>query len=129
MYATEESSFLAISNSFSIPRGGRPSPKGAGPLSNLAVVGRATVVPLSLICEHVIGPPLQQEGHGGRLQTLEVVIHVRNRALELELKDKTALNGKPNPGREIVCYPDVFALNAKSTLRSLVAALAKKCVF
>ena len=31
--------------------------------------------------------------------------------------------------REIIRYPYVFAPNAKSTLRSLIPALAKKCVF
>ena len=49
--------------------------------------------------------------------------------MELGLKDKTALQGKPNPVRKIVRYPDVFAANAKSTLRCFVPALAKKCVF
>ena len=72
---------------------------------------------------------MQQEGHGDQLQTLEAVIHVRNGALELGLKDKTALKGNPTPVRKIVRYLDVFAPNAKSTLQSLVPALAKKCVF
>ena len=49
--------------------------------------------------------------------------------MELGLKDKTALRAKPNPVRKIIRYPDVFAPNAKSTLRSLIPALAKKCVF
>ena len=43
--------------------------------------------------EHVIGLPLQPEGHGEELQTLEAVAHVRRGGLEWELglKDKTAL--------------------------------------
>ena len=57
------------------------------------------------------------------------MVHARNGALELGLKDKTALKGKPNPVRKIVCYPDVFAPNSKSTLRSLLPAPAKKCVY
>ena len=77
---------------------------------------------LQKLFEHVIGLPLQQEGHGGELQTLEAVVHVRVGFLELGLKDKTALRAKPNPVRKIIRYPDVFAPNAKSTLRSLIPA-------
>ena len=45
---------------------------------------------LQRLFEHVIGLPLQQEGHGGELQTLEATVHVRGRVLELGLKDKMA---------------------------------------
>ena len=72
---------------------------------------------LQKLFEHVIGLPLQQEGHGGELQTLEAVVHVLGGVLELGLKDKTALKAKPNPVRKIIRYPDVFTPNAKSTLR------------
>ena len=76
----------------------------------------------------IIGLPLQQEGHGGRYIAFEATVHVRGRVLELGLKHKTALKAKPNPVRKIVHYPDVYPPNAKSTLRSLIPALAKKCV-
>ena len=49
--------------------------------------------------------------------------------MELGPKDKTALKAIPNPVRKIVRCPDVFAPSAKSTLRSLVPALAKKRIF
>ena len=51
------------------------------------------------------------------------MIHVgKDLVLELGLKDKKALRGKPNPVWKIVRYPDVCAPTAKSTL-------AKKRVF
>ena len=99
---------------------------------NIVGIGRGTphMDKLQRLFEHVIGLPLQQEGHGGELQTLEAMVRVREGGvLELGLKDKTALRAKPNPVRKIIRYPDVFAPNAKSTLRSLIPALAKKCVF
>ena len=44
------------------------------------IVGMGRGIPnmdkLQKLFEHVIGLPLQQEGHGGELQTLEAMIHV-----------------------------------------------------
>ena len=76
---------------------------------------------LQKLFEKVIGLPPRQEGHGRELQTLEGVLKVGGRGrVEIGLKDKMALKGKPNLIRKIVRYLGVFAPNAKSIVQSLV---------
>ena len=55
---------------------------------------------LQKLFEKVIGLPLQQEGHGRELQTLEAVLNVgEGGRSEIGSKDKTASKGKPDPIR------------------------------
>ena len=49
-----------------------------------------------------LGLPLQQEGHGTHWQTLEAVLEMEGSGkIEIGLKDKTNLKGKPSPVRKM----------------------------
>ena len=81
--------------------------------------------------EHMYGLDLQEEGIGADLQTLEshLFIGPNTGYITMGMKDKCNIFLVQDPLRRQIRYPDWFAVNAKTTLRSLAPALARKCVY
>ena len=65
------------------------------------------------------------------MQTLEshlfIDAHTGHRAMGM--KDKVQIFSAQDPLRQQIRYPDWFAVNIRTTLRSLAPALARKCVY
>ena len=81
--------------------------------------------------EHLYGLDLQEEGIGADLQTLEshLFISADTSYITMGTKDKCNIFSVQDPVRRHIRYPDWFAMNAKTTLRSLAPAVACKCVY
>ena len=63
------------------------------------------------------------------LPTLEAVLHVQPLSGHVDISMKNKMDGQGlTPGQRLIRYPDAYSPNACATLKSLVPALAKKCV-
>ena len=89
--------------------------------------------PIHRFYEFLLRLPLQEEGWGDSLESLEAQLNVTRSGgdcpcIEVSLKDKVKLASRPDPIRRCDRYPDWFSMNARHTLKSLVPCVCKKCL-